>query len=285
VQHKQVLRKRQPSKSFNDQKTMADEISRQQLVHIRNGIVETFSRVELEVLCFEMGVVLDNLPGVTLEEKAHQLVGFFDRRDELSKLVAALQTARPNYAWKDKRQGRRLPPITPEITPTFQDKTVIEVEVILPDNSRVTGRIDQTRSIADVKESIVEAFDLGDPSGFNLAIVHQNSSTHLNSLKLKTGDVLILVQANKARSKAFTLVSKRSENPVEWRREFREKLDQFFSLDDVRVICFDLSIDYEALEGSSKSVKIQALISHVERNKMIEQLVALCQRTRPTVAW
>lgn len=54
-----------------------------------------------------------------------------------------------------------------------------------------------------------------------------------------------------------------------------------FNLGELRTLAFDLGIDFEDLEGSSKTTKALALVQYAQRHSALDQLIALVQRTRP----
>lgn len=63
---------------------------------IQHALDQFFSLDELRQLAFELGVDFDNLPGMTKERKAQELVLFVDRRSQLEMLVQAVREMRPN---------------------------------------------------------------------------------------------------------------------------------------------------------------------------------------------
>ena len=58
-----------------------------------------FSLEELRNLSFELGVNTDELGGQGLSGVARELVRYFQRRDRLPELLAALRAERPSVAW------------------------------------------------------------------------------------------------------------------------------------------------------------------------------------------
>ncbi|MEZ4592791.1 MAG: TIR domain-containing protein [Chloroflexota bacterium] len=65
----------------------------------------------------------------------------------------------------------------------------------------------------------------------------------------------------------------------------RENLNAYFSETELRVLCFDLGIEYENLGGRSKPEKILELIGMMQRHGRLEQLIALVRQQRPFVNW
>lgn len=62
-------------------------------------------------------------------------------------------------------------------------------------------------------------------------------------------------------------------------------LVRLFSTDEIKTICFELGIDYELIEGESKSGKVRELILYCMRRDLIGQLWRTCKRLRPTAIW
>lgn len=67
--------------------------------------------------------------------------------------------------------------------------------------------------------------------------------------------------------------------------ELREALDKYFSLGELRMLCFDLHIDYENLEGDSKNAKIISLILFCQRRHRLPELLNEIQKLRPGISF
>jgi len=65
-------------------------------VDLRNALVQYFNLDELKNLCFELGVVYENLGGLGLESKALALVQYAQRHGLYDRLVVLVQYARPH---------------------------------------------------------------------------------------------------------------------------------------------------------------------------------------------
>ncbi len=76
----------------------ADEVahSRADLLEL---LVQSFSNEELEELIFILHLDPDNIPGRYKRDRVRELILHFSRRQELSRLVDAARTARPNAQW------------------------------------------------------------------------------------------------------------------------------------------------------------------------------------------
>ena len=72
------------------------------------------------------------------------------------------------------------------------------------------------------------------------------------------------------------------EKPVDLRKLLRA-LNDSFSEDDLRDLCFELQLDFENLPGTVKKDKARELIIHFDRRKRINVLVATFHELRPNV--
>jgi predicted NACHT family NTPase len=73
-------------------------------------------------------------------------------------------------------------------------------------------------------------------------------------------------------------------NQTPW-HTLRESMEECFSLEEVRTLCFDLDIDYDSLGGEGKSAKTRELIARFRREARISELIAYLTNARPTVPW
>jgi hypothetical protein len=72
----------------------------------------------------------------------------------------------------------------------------------------------------------------------------------------------------------------------EQRRQLRQLLTDFFSLSELKNICFDLEIDYENLpEHDQKSGFVRELLAYAGRIGRLHELIQLCREERPQLAW
>ena len=72
------------------------------------------------------------------------------------------------------------------------------------------------------------------------------------------------------------------EKPVDLRKLLRA-INDSFSIDDLRDLCFELQLDFENLPGSAKKDKARELIIHFDRRKRINVLVTTFCELRPNV--
>jgi hypothetical protein len=73
--------------------------SSEHLTRLRELINVHFDMGELRLLCVDLGVDIENLPGDTKALKALDLVEYFQRRDRLADLVEACRRSRPHVRW------------------------------------------------------------------------------------------------------------------------------------------------------------------------------------------
>lgn len=65
----------------------------------------------------------------------------------------------------------------------------------------------------------------------------------------------------------------------------RDLLDQHFSDDELRQLCFDLAIEYENLPGNTRLTKAQSLVEHCLRHNRLSELGIRCCELCPIVTW
>jgi hypothetical protein len=65
----------------------------------------------------------------------------------------------------------------------------------------------------------------------------------------------------------------------------RRQIEAAFSLDELRTLCFDLSIDHEALPGQTRSALSRELVEYCRRRGRLAELARACQALRPNVPW
>ncbi len=70
-------------------------------------------------------------------------------------------------------------------------------------------------------------------------------------------------------------------DPTRLRQLFSENFDQ----SELRILCFDLKVDFDQLKGEIKEEKIIELILYMARHHRLEELLARCRELRPSVRW
>lgn len=70
------------------------------LAPLRDKLITHFNKSELEMLCFDLGIAADDLPGQTRGELAQSLVAYCRQRGRLPDLIHRCQAERPHVAWE-----------------------------------------------------------------------------------------------------------------------------------------------------------------------------------------
>ena len=63
--------------------------------------------------------------------------------------------------------------------------------------------------------------------------------------------------------------------------ELNSKMNQYFSLDEIESLCFDMGIDFESLGGEGKGGKVRELIAFCQRRGRDDELAAKVRAERP----
>ena len=63
----------------------------------------------------------------------------------------------------------------------------------------------------------------------------------------------------------------------------RRILVERFDLEELRTLCFDLSIDYDALRGEGKEARARELIAYLQRRRQLDQLTSYIRQQRPDI--
>lgn len=61
----------------------------------------------------------------------------------------------------------------------------------------------------------------------------------------------------------------------------RDFILDHFNANELRTLCFDLDIDYDAIEGQALDDKARELVLHFSRHDRLGELVAYCKAARP----
>lgn len=70
-----------------------------------------------------------------------------------------------------------------------------------------------------------------------------------------------------------------------FRIQLRQLLTTHFDLEELRMLCFDLDVDYDDLRGEGKTNKARELVAYLGRRGRIAELVFVCSQLRPNVSW
>ena len=75
------------------------------------------------------------------------------------------------------------------------------------------------------------------------------------------------------------------EVPHTQRVKLRQSLVDSFGDQELRTLCFDLQVDYENLPAEGKAGKVRELVAQLERMGRVPELVEMCCKLRPNIAW
>ena len=67
--------------------------------------------------------------------------------------------------------------------------------------------------------------------------------------------------------------------------QLRKLLTRHFNISELQIICFDIGVDYEELEGLNKTTKVQGLINYLQRRNELRLLIGEAKEQRPSVNW
>lgn len=67
--------------------------------------------------------------------------------------------------------------------------------------------------------------------------------------------------------------------------QIHELLHKHFDLEEFRDLCFKLGVKYDDLAGEGLHAKMRKLVTRMDRESRLEDLLAFCMRTRPKAAW
>jgi hypothetical protein len=67
--------------------------------------------------------------------------------------------------------------------------------------------------------------------------------------------------------------------------QLRENVLNYFEVEDLESLCFDLGVDYSGLPGDGKAAKVVAMLEYFGRSGRVGELIERCAKLRPNVAW
>ncbi len=68
-------------------------------------------------------------------------------------------------------------------------------------------------------------------------------------------------------------------------RELRDQIDKHFTLNEIKGLCFNLSVDFDNLDGGVKRAKIEALINYLVDRSQLSSLIYQLKIERPNREW
>ena len=79
--------------------------------------------------------------------------------------------------------------------------------------------------------------------------------------------------------------SRSQSSAPEYLSALRGVLEDRFSETDLRVLCFDLQLEYSDLEGATKSDKVISLLNHLRQRDRVPELLQLVRARRQDINW
>lgn len=67
--------------------------------------------------------------------------------------------------------------------------------------------------------------------------------------------------------------------------QLRQKLGQYFTISELKTIAFDLRIDHEELDGSTKPRMVESLLVYLQSRERLPELLKMCREQRPNASW
>lgn len=64
-----------------------------------------------------------------------------------------------------------------------------------------------------------------------------------------------------------------------------KQIDQYFSFNEIKTICFDLGVDYENIPGNIRSAFTRNLIVSLAKQNRLQELVGIVRAERPFLDW
>ncbi len=68
-------------------------------------------------------------------------------------------------------------------------------------------------------------------------------------------------------------------------KELREKIQEHFSMGELKGLCFDIGLDFEDLSGDEKIEKTVQLIKYMQRREQLPELIQALYEKRQNVNW
>lgn len=253
----------------------ADLLNPQTLQRVLN---EQFNLEEIRILCLDLAVDFETLPGDTKASKAQELIVHHQRQQELPQLASAILRQRPSL-----REQFRAPP---------QESVASQV---------------------DIYRTLVDLFSLAELSElmFELGINEEDLGGTTRTAKVR--ELVLWMQRHNQLPELIALVE-RERPSVDW-RHLREEtpaatapaeslsgdyppeakgfsppllaraIEQYYDFEELKTLCFEMGVDFDNLAGDSTSEKSRELVRTIANEGRLNPLMQLLRRDRPTVDW
>ena len=76
-----------------------------------------------------------------------------------------------------------------------------------------------------------------------------------------------------------------AEKQTHYLRQLRDQVANSFDEEELRALVFDLGLDWDELQGTRKTARVQDLIVQLGRNGRLSELVDLLRVERPHLSW
>ena len=139
------------------------------------------------------------------------------------------------------------------------------------------------RALNEARVQVWETWDWGVPVLFRRLPDNRLFGNITASPPVKSSPGIPSYEAPKA-SLISTTKPAKFASPEE-RKRFRKNLIEYLSEQEIKELCFDIGIDYEELEGTTKGSKVISLIVHIERRLQLAGLLEALIERRPDIPW
>ncbi len=141
-----------------------------------------------------------------------------------------------------------------------------------------SASLQDLKGVHDVEEWLVWA----GKAGYQIP-TPENLITIVEALN---GNPSQIIEFIKTQFPLTTTPLKSQEPDYSQRKRFFENLTKFFSLSELKNICFFIGVDYENLpEHDQKTSFVRELLGHVGRIGRLQELIQVCQQERPQLVW
>ena len=268
---------------------------------LRQYLEQRFSLSELKDLAFDLGVDYESFRHNTQVELSRALIANLEPRDSIGFLLAEVVSRRADVPDTLSALALRVPSSRPrekvqiiiaedreQFTSEQQKALLLEIASKLGIDPGAIELIGVTRG------SVVVSLEMPEESAQLLVSMYLSGDSTLKHLQIKKvglqQEALHSLQPNpNSQSNPENVVAQPEtlldiQNP-KFRARLRKNIDTYFNEDDIRTICYDLSIDYESISGESKSAKIRELLAFCERKGNLEDFINSVRQERPNILW
>ena len=207
---------------------------------------------EVKNLIFDLGIDFDNLAGEIKRAKIRALILHCERQNKLTELLDILREDRP-----DIDQDELFAPEEPV------NKSGESLDI---DMTRLSEILNEQFNFEEIEELC-----------FLLNIDAEQLRQRTKSVFIE--DLLAEVERNGRVGELVHLVDLKISLRI------AQQMSSYFTLDEIKTLCFDLGIDYDQLRGNTPDHKLRDLIFACKKFDMFEELVQLCRDFYPHVTW